>query len=467
MSSGRAVTGSIAPSRRGSRSLSNVVGRLTTVNAAITAVAFLTGPLQARALGPAGRGDLAAIALPLGFAPMILGAGLGTYVMRESALRRRLPVLLGSVGVLLIGVGLLAAFAAPEIANLFAGGRTVVHTYVLIGFLLMPVSMLSWLLSDFATGLERWDLLVAMKLSTPVLTALALVALFVTRHLTVGTAAAVTLTAGLLSLVPVLPLLRQIGRPRFDRRVAAESIPFGAKAWLGGIGSLVNFRLDQLLMTRMVAPRELGLYVVAVTVSMFCISPVLSALTSGLTPRFAREGFAGLPQLLRTTLLGVTCVGAVVAIFTPIALPILFGRAFIGAVPMVMVLVAATIPLAGSNVLSTALTTSGRPGYSARSELVGIAVTVPGLIIVLPRFGGIGAAFVSLAAYSASFIVLLIGSKRQVAVPWHDLVLPRRSDVICLAERLRRTRAVRLMRAGFRRPLAPRPTPSSPRAEKW
>ncbi len=385
--------------------------------------------------------------------------------MREAARRRPLSVLLGSVGPILIGVGVLAAAVAPAMANVFAGGRPIVHAYVLIGFLLMPISMLSWLLSDFATGLGRWGLLIAMRLMTPLLTTVALVALYVAGALTVATAAGVTLTAGLVSIVPVLPLLREAGRPRFERRIAAECVPFGAKAWLGGLGSLVNLRLDQMLMTRLVVPRELGLYVVAVTMSSFFINPVLNALTTGMVPRFSAGDFSELGKVLRTTLLGVGCVGAVIALITPVALPLLFGHAFARAVPMVLVLVIGTIPLAGNNVLSTALTTGGRPGFSAASELIGIIVTVPALIVVLPRYGGMGAAVVSGAAYTVSFLVLLIGSKRQVAIAWRELLVPQRTDVVGLVGRVWEVSVVRGMRERAGRTLRRRRTSSSSQRE--
>jgi O-antigen/teichoic acid export membrane protein len=432
--------------RRGTRSIVGITSKLTAVSFAGTAIALITSPLPARALGPAGRGDLAAITVPLGLAPTILTLGLGVYVMRQSARKRSLAVVVGSIGPILLALGVLAACAAPLVATGFSGGRPVVYTWVLIGFLIMPLSTCGWLLTDIAAGRGLWNRLIVSGSIVPLGTLIAFVVLFVLGSLTVASAAAVTLVFGTLSMIPLLPLARQIGRPRFDRRVLREGLIFGPKAWLGGLGSLVNVRLDQLLMIRLVAPRELGLYAVAVTASTFIVNPVLSAISAGVIPRSATEDFSWLGRVLRTTILGVVAVGGLLALTIPVALPLVFGGAFAGAVPMVWVLLVGTIPLAGVNVLSTVLTLSGRPGFSAISELVAVGVTVPGLIIVLPIWGGIGAAVVSGVAYSLNFAILLICVKRSVQVSWRDLLIFRHEDIELLVERLAAIIPARLRR---------------------
>lgn len=390
---------------------------------------FVTGPLQARALGPDGRGMLAAILLPLNVAPTILSLGLGTYLIRQAARGRSLAVLMGSVGSLLILLGAAAAAASPFVADLFAGGRDVVHQWVLIGFVLMPLSMLSWALIDLANGLERWSTVVVVRVIPPVTSVVAMVALYVSGHLTVEAAAVVSIGGGLLALVPLLSLLREMGRPRFVAAVAGDGVRFGFKAWLGGLGSLANVRLDQILMTRLVSSRELGLYVVAVTVSSFFVNPVLSAMTSGLAPRFAGGDGALVARVLRTTVLAVTIVGAAIAALTPLMVEVLFGSAFRDSIPMAWILIAGSVPLAGVSVMSTAMTLGGHPGYSATSEIIALAITVPALIIFLPAHGAIAAALISLVAYSANCGVLLFGARRRLGVRWSELLIIRRSDV--------------------------------------
>lgn len=418
------------------RSLTSVTTQLTTSSLFVTGVTLITSPLQARALGPIGRGDLAAIMIPIALAPTILSLGLGSYLGRESARGRSLGVLAGSVGTVLILLGVVVACVAPLGASLFAGGRKVVYVWVFLGLVTMPLSMFAWMLNDFANGVGRWNALWVRQVMVPLGTLVCFVVLYLIGSLTVTSAAAVTLILGFIAIAPLLPLVREIGMPRFDCQVCREGLAFGSKAWLGGLGSLVNVRLDQLLMTRLVAPRELGLYVVAVTASTFFVNPVMGALTQGLVPRSASEDFSWLGRVLRMTIVGVVAVGVCTAVAVPVMLPLVFSRAFADSVPMVLILLLGTVPLAGVSVLSTALTVGGRPGFSAISELVAVGVTVPGLIVLLPMWGGVGAAVVSVVAYSLNFTILLIGVKRLTSVSWRDLLLVRSRDVVEVWERI-------------------------------
>ena len=420
----------VVPARR--PRLVAVIGRLASVNFLVVALTLVTAPLQARALGAAGRGELAAIMVPLGLAPMLLSLGLGTYCIREAARGRPLAPLVGTVGAMLLVLGVLGALAGPLVADLFSEGREVVETWIVIGFLALPLAMLNWLLTDLATGRERWGTVIAVRLIPPVAMVVGVVGLVAVDELTVATAAAVTIAAGALPVFVLLPELFRIGRPRFSAAIARAAVPFGLKAWFGGLGSMANVRLDQLLMIRLVEPRELGLYVVAASVSGVLVSPMVSALASGTMPRFATGDAALITRVVRTTMLGVTVTGIGVGLVAPLLVPLAFGGDFADAVPLVWLLLIAGVPLSGVTVLSSALTSKGRPGFSAWTEMVSLSVTVPGLVLLLPILGAVGAALVSLAAYTASLTLLMLGARRHLGASWKDLLVPRRDDLAAL-----------------------------------
>jgi O-antigen/teichoic acid export membrane protein len=75
----------IEPQRR--RGLVRVAASITVLNLTISAMAVISGPLQARALGPGGRGELAAILVPLFVAPILADIGLSTFVVTAVASR--------------------------------------------------------------------------------------------------------------------------------------------------------------------------------------------------------------------------------------------------------------------------------------------------------------------------------------------------------------------------------------------
>jgi O-antigen/teichoic acid export membrane protein len=119
----------------------------------------------------------------------------------------------------------------------------------------------------------------------------------------------------------------------------------------------------------------------------------------------------------------------VLALLTPAILSLLFGPAFHGAIAMALVLLAASVPYAGASVLSAGLQADGAPLIPTVAEGIALVITVAGLVTLLRPLGGIGAAIVSLAAYSASFLFQLVMARRRTAVPVSVFLVPTRADV--------------------------------------
>lgn len=410
--------------------LSSVVARLSLVNVLVAAASFLTGPLQARALGPTGRGELAAIIVPLALAPQILGLALGAYAARESASGRyRLNEIIGSVGFPLLVVGAIGMAGAAPAAGALAAGNDTVQTYLTIGFLLLPVGLLGVLGAAVLAGLERWTLLMATKLIPVVILFVGVAGMYILGEMTVGRMAMLTLAAGGLSAVPAAVVMARAGPPVFRWSVTRASIVFGLRSWPGFLAQLTNARLDQLFMITLVTSRELGLY--AVAVSLAGVSAFLSgALGPPLLSRVARGETAIVARGLRVTLSVMTVANLAMGAITPFVLPLLFGEDFGAAVGPTLVLLAAGVPLAGISVLSAALMADGAPGAPSVGEILALAVTIPGLVLLLPAIGGMGAAAVSLVAYTTSFIYQLVIMQRRLGGSLGSYVLLRREDLV-------------------------------------
>jgi O-antigen/teichoic acid export membrane protein len=412
--------------------LLSVVSRLASVNLALLLVGVVTAPLQARALGPAGRGELVAILAPLAVAPVVLSVGLQFYAFRAASQGIRIGSLIGTIAALLLPVALVGVAAGPLVGELVGGGRDVIQTWLVIGFAVLPFSLLILLISDVLAGQERWGPVVTARLIPPAVQLAGIGTLYVAGELTVASAALVSIAGGTLPVIFLIPRAREFRPFRFDRAVAKEAIPFGFKAWAWSLGALLNVRFDQVLMTRLVDASELGLYAIAVTVAGFLVYSLAVALSSAVMPRFAMGDIHLVARVLRTTLFGVLVISAGVALVAPLLVPFVFGPDFRAAVPMVWVLLLAGFPLVGAVVASAAMVSLGHPGYSAWSELLALAVTVPGLFLLAPSMGGTGAALVSLGAYGASFGMLLIIIRRRFGARLSELLFVRPSDVAAL-----------------------------------
>jgi O-antigen/teichoic acid export membrane protein len=428
-----------APLGAARASFAGIVGRLTSVNVVAVVAAVIAGPITARTLGADGRGELAAIVSVLTVAPWVLDLGLGQWLARERARGGRRSDLLGAALPLALGGSLIGVVLAIPLSELLGQGRPVVTTFVLIGLLLVPISVVLHVLVGLAVGESRWRLYSATRVVGSVLPVGAIVVLALAGWLTVASAAAAYLFGALIGGLLLLQLVRGVRPLSFDRQRMRVAAAFGAKSWLSQVAGTANIRFDQVLMAGLVSSRELGLYAIAVTVASVTQGLIL-AVSAALFPRVAEGDGVLAARSCRVTVCIVGAVGAGLAAVSPAMIPFVFGAEFDDAVPMVIVLLVASIPLAATVVLAAALVAMNQPGAAMRAELVALAVTIPALVAFVPATGGLGAAVISLIAYSLRLLVQLRSAARAFQTPWWGFVLPTAADVSWLRGRLRRGR---------------------------
>lgn len=425
------------PPRSRRTSFGAIVGRLTGINALALVAAVVTGPITARALGADGRGELAAIIVVLTIGPWLLDLGLNLWVARESARGGRRADVLGGALPLALGCSLIGVVLAIPISDLLGQGRPVVTTFVLVGLLLMPFSVLLRMLAGLALGESRWRLYVATQIIGTVLPVVVIVVLALAGWLTVASAAGAYLAGAPIAGILLLQLLRGVGRLSFDRHRMGEAAAFGAKTWLTQVAGAANYRLDQVLMVGLVSSRELGLYAVAVSIAAIA-QGLVTAVSAALFPRVAEGDGELAARSCRVAVCIVGVVGAGLAAISPAMVPFAFGTDFDDAVPMVIVLLIASVPLGATVVLAWALIAVNEPAAAMRAELATLALLIPALIMFVPGAGGLGAAVISLIAYSMRLVLQLRSACRTFATPWWQFLLPTIRDLAWLRDRLRR-----------------------------
>lgn len=406
-----------------------VVVRLTSVNVLTLICAAGTSPILARALGPAGRGEVAAIFALLTLGPWICDLGITQYLAREAAQgEKTLGELVGSSLPLAAAASLIAVCAAVPLAHLLGRGRSEVVDFLELGLFLMPFNVLFLTLSGVAVGLQHWNLVVTWRLLNTIVPSLAIFALAALGGLMVSTVAVVYLATGVIAVAPFAVELTRIGRLQFVPSVCAAAAKFGVRSWLATLATAGTFQLDQVLMAGMVSSRQLGLYALAVTLSGLT-APLIGAMSSALLPRVA----AGDPDLAaracRFSVLFAVITGAVIAAVSPVAVPLIFGTAFKPAVPMLMILLPANLFAIAGQILSGALIAAGVPQAVARAQFAGLVVTVPGLLLLLPAGGGLAAAGVSLGAYVVVLALVFQPAKKALHTNGRALMVVKVDDM--------------------------------------
>ncbi len=207
------------------------------------------------------------------------------------------------------------------------------------------------------------------------------------------------------------------GRPSFS--LAGRITAFGARGQLGNMLWLTNLRFDFVLLGAMAGPAVLGVYAVA---SKFAelMRLVPTAVNYVLYPRYARLGRTEATTEARRVLpliTGLTLIMTpLLAVGTYIALPILYGPAYRGAIaPAEVIIIGLSIEGAAA-VSSAYLLGIGRPGLNSVGMGVGAIITVVLDVILIPRFGAMGGAITSAVTYLTTTMVLVLLARRQFRV---------------------------------------------------
>lgn len=422
--------------------LVQIVTRLTGLNALLMLLALVTGPVQARVLGPEGRGEIAVILTVLMLAPIVLDFGLSDFVARERARGRSLGTVLGTTIPLAIGFALIGVVLAVPVSELLAGNRPVVEQYVRITLYAMPLWVTGWMLIGAARGEQRWSILYWQRAVTAIASATAIIGLTLLGLLTVESLAIAMLAIALPHVAIALPVLRGAGPWHFDRELVRPALAFGSRSWVTLVSSQGNYRLDQLVMAAVVSSRQLGLYAVAVGFTSV-VSSFVTAVSLALMPRVAQEGGHSVPRIVRVSTIALACGLAVIALLTPLVIPLLFGTEYTDVVPLVALLSLGALCIGVSLILGSALQGRGRPQDAMHPQLIGLLITIVGLAIALDPLGAFGAALVTVIAYAAVLAGTLRAAVREFEVSPRTLLVPRSDDLRWLILALPRRRSRR------------------------
>lgn len=417
-------------------SLLRATSLLAAANVLTIATGFLTGPIIARSIGADGRGLIAAILVPLSIASMLATFSAGDYANQSVARGAPAGRVTWSLLPMVLVTGAVTAGVVILLAPWLAAGESLVEDLLVVGALLLPLGLCVPMGLGVFSGKHRWTP-VALALALPAaVNAVAIVFLAVTDALTVTTVAVASLTTGLLGVVPLLVVARGALRPvPVDWRIAREGSSYGVRSFPGVASVALNARLDQALMLSLAGARELGLYAIAVTIAS-ASSSLVSSIGVATAPDVAAGDRTAAARSCRLAMTASILIGSGLAVAAYPLLRVLFGPEFTEAIDMVLILLVAQVPVAGSLVLGYSLRAVNRPGIVSWADIVALGVTVVGLVLLVPALGGVGAALVSLATYVVAFVLLLLAARSHFGLAVSDFLVADRAEVISIVRRL-------------------------------
>jgi O-antigen/teichoic acid export membrane protein len=394
-----------------------------------------TGILTARALTPTGRGELSAMILWSVLLGSVFSLGIPsalTYRLRRhseqiselsgAALMLSLIISVVSYTVGFLGLPHWIPQYSPQVlffARLFLLNIPVA-VFVVIG----------------RAALESQGNFAASNLSLigpPLLTLAGLLLLVFTHALTPVNAAWCYALSGVPSLIWMGRSFYLTIRPRFRHLLSSTRLLFsyGIRSYGIDLCGTLSLYVDQALVIRILRPSLMGTYVVALSLSRM-LNAFHTAVVMVLFPRAvsrpAREVLDMTGRAVRMTTFITTLCGAGIMLAGPRLLVLLYGPEYRGAGAILRILVVEVILAGATQVMSQAFMALSRPGVITALQAIGLLLTVPLMLVLVPRFGIEGAALSLLLSTIARFAFVLGSFSRFLSLPRPGL-FPRRADL--------------------------------------
>lgn len=419
----------------GTRFARNVLGVFTT-ELLIAALSFATGVLTARLLGPYAQGVFFLVVnLPLSLT-FFTDLGLVQANIYLISQRKEIASALAANSVFFsafIGLGTLGAVYVGQdyLRHVFNDLNLI---YLFLTFFTVPFLLLDRCFLSILQGLGRFDLYNYLRLLTPVSLLAGLIGVVMVCDLglsgavwtfvIVSTALTFVGAAIVNSIVPL--------HLEADYSLAREAFAFGFKAYLQLLLIHLLYRSSLYLLAGFLQPEDVAYYGVAVSLAGMIwyipdsvgtvLFPALSSTQREVAHRFTTV-------VCRQTLLITTLLATVLFAVSGVLIPFVYGRTYARAIEPLLVLVPGVVLITSYKVVVRNFTSRNRLSMPIITAAAGLALNIGLSLILIPRYGIVGAAISSTVAYSVSAVALLGAFLRDSGASLCETVLVQRGDL--------------------------------------
>jgi O-antigen/teichoic acid export membrane protein len=295
----------------------------------------------------------------------------------------------------------------------------------------IPVTVLFSVLMAMLVGEERFYLRSAIALvnrTAALLAFLIMVFLF-------GRKTETAIIGNLVGLLVALGIATSVFRHFFRnawqllraQRQLVPTVLFGIRGQAGTLASFFSYRLDVFVVNYFLDASQVGLYSLGVIISE-ALWQLPAIVATALFPRTARTVDDGADNftcmILRQVSLITIAAALLIALASPIAIPLIFGARFAPSIAVIWWILPGTVALSLGKVVAADLTARGWINHLPVSAGIGLVLTLVLDFLLIPRLGIRGAAIASSIAYLASGVYLLGAIQRKLKTSWKSLLVP-------------------------------------------
>lgn len=398
---------------------------------------IVTSIMTARYLGTHGRGELVIINMSVALIALLAGIGLNQSFMFMIGKQRLSPAqglgLLAVVSIVLgsISLGLsLVAFAWLQ-GNVLNGVEASAY---LAGVAALPAYLFNELWQYLRMARNQMKAVTAYQAASLttglIITVVVLVwgPRDVTHLLAYLTVASWIYAVGLFVISAVqdgVSFRTPLSRLR-------ELFGYGLRVYAGSLVNTVYLRLDSFILNAFGGTSQVGVYSIAVTLNerLWSLDGAVNQATTPHVISQNREESARIAALTsRSLLLVAGSLAIALAVVSPILVPVLYGKAFIGAVAPLLLLLPGTVLYSATRPFNSFVAGQvGKPGVVSAVGAISAIASIAVYLLLIPPLHAAGAALGSTVVYAGAFAASAIIYSRQSGVGLWDALHPRRSD---------------------------------------
>jgi len=432
----------------GAKSGASAILQTGVANVVVQAGNIVSGIITARALGPGGRGSLAAIIMWPQF--LAYGMTVGVPVATVYWLKRR-PELgreVSAAALLLSALfGVLAALVGLVIIpySLHTYPPETIH-FARVWVVVTPLALCAVTIMSQVQAADSFTSLNIFRVLSPLSVLAVLLVEKLAGHLTANNAALAYLLAGTPATIWIAIWAWKHFRPHFRSLTPAVKLllGYGVRAWgVDLLGTIAN-QVDRILVVGLLNPDSMGLYVVAQSAAgVLAILP--NAVVPVSLPRSSGKSKEEITSITgraaRMTLLVMILASLPLLLFGGFLLKLVYGAKFVAAGAVLPFLVVEGIFDGLTSVLAQAFLASGFPGTVTLLQGSGLITSIPLLYWLIPRFGVRGAGCALMLATMLRFLFIFLNFPFKLGVRPPSMII-QRHEVATLWRRIRSTSPV-------------------------
>jgi O-antigen/teichoic acid export membrane protein len=402
---------------------------------------FLVSVLVARTLGPQGKGMLAVIMQVPALLLVALDLGITTanvyFVSRgetkagtAAANSAVMAVLFGALGAPIIYLLLTGPFAvAPGIPALA----------VAFAIVILPTGLFASWMNGVAAGVGNLAVPLRYSIASSLTTLVGLGFLWFSGRAQVSAVVGISVLGTIVGLGALLLGLRRSLRPfAVDIGAARSAASFSAKAYLGNVAGFLLERQDVLLLGWLAGVASVGVYSVGVSFAEL-IWYLPNALATAIAAKGGRTSeVSGTDYVTRTTRIAVVLLAATTVVgagVVPFAIPLIFGASFAPSVMVFFAILPGILADGVARILWSYQTVRGRQYW--RQALVATGANVVAVVLLVPRWGAVGAAMASTVCYAGLAAFTVTRFCRDTGARFGDVLVPQRADIEVISRTVR------------------------------